>query len=81
MIAGYSLPSRLVTAFIASVIFSMFVIDVVGAGAQARLTYSLAHDNILPLAGFPRKAPQPDPDRGPWSRTASSAGSPNDMTP
>ena len=33
----------------------MFVIDVVGAGAQARLTYSLAHDNMLPLAGFPGK--------------------------
>ena len=55
MIAGSSLPSQLVTAFIASVIFSMFVIDVVGAGAQARLTYSPTHDNMLPLAGFPGK--------------------------
>ena len=55
VIAGYWLPSWLVTAFIAFVIFSMFAILVVGAGAQARLTYSLARDNMLPLSGFLRK--------------------------
>jgi len=41
VIAGYWLPSWLVKVFIAFVIFSMFAILVVGAGAQARLCYSL----------------------------------------
>jgi amino acid transporter len=51
-IAGYWLPSWLVKVFIAFVIFSMFAILVVGAGAQARLGYSLARDNMLPFSQF-----------------------------
>src|SRR5215813_11616288 len=54
-IAGYWLPSWLVKVFIAFVIFSMFAILVVGAGAQARLGYSLARDNMLPFSGQLRK--------------------------
>jgi amino acid transporter len=55
VIAGYWLPSWLVKVFIAFVIFSMFAILVVGAGAQARLVYSLARDNMLPFSGWLRK--------------------------
>ncbi len=55
LIAGYWLPSWLVKVFIAFVIFSMFAILVVGAGAQARLAYSLARDNMLPFSGQLRK--------------------------
>src|SRR5216683_2531148 len=40
VVAGYWLPSWLVKVFIGFVIFSMFAIIVVGAGAQARLVYS-----------------------------------------
>jgi amino acid transporter len=36
--------------FIAFVIFSMFAILVVGAGAQARLAYSMARDNMMPFS-------------------------------
>jgi amino acid transporter len=54
-IAGYWLPSWLVKVFIAFVIFSMFAILVVGAGAQARLAYSMARDNMLPWSRFLRK--------------------------
>jgi len=54
-IAGYWLPSWLVKVFIAFVIFSMFAILVVGAGAQARLAYSLARDNMLPFSKYLRK--------------------------
>ena len=54
-IAGYWLPSWLVKVFIAFVIFSMFAILVVGAGAQARLVYSLSRDNMLPFSGQLRK--------------------------
>jgi amino acid transporter len=54
-IAGYWLPSWLVKVFIAFVIFSMFAILVVGAGAQARLAYSLARDNMLPFSGALKK--------------------------
>src|SRR5215472_10046655 len=54
-IAGYWLPSWLVKVFIAFVIFSMFAILVVGAGAQARLCYSLARDNMLPFSGALRR--------------------------
>jgi amino acid transporter len=54
-IAGYWLPSWLVKVFIAFVIFSMFAILVVGAGAQARLAYSMSRDNMLPFSGFLRK--------------------------
>jgi amino acid transporter len=53
--AGYWLPSWLVTTFIAFVIFSMFAILVVGAGAQSRLAFSMARDNMLPFSGFLRK--------------------------
>jgi amino acid transporter len=55
LIAGYWLPSWLVKVFIAFVIFSMFAILVVGAGAQARLAYSLARDNMLPFSRQLRK--------------------------
>ncbi len=54
-IAGYWLPSWLVKVFIAFVIFSMFAILVVGAGAQARLGYSMARDNMLPFSRQLRK--------------------------
>src|SRR5499427_7555258 len=55
LIAGYWLPSWLVKVFIAFVIFSMFAILVVGAGAQARLAYSMSRDNMLPFSGTLRK--------------------------
>src|SRR6266851_8579796 len=55
VIAGYWLPSWLVKVFIAFVIFSMFAILVVGAGAQARLAFSLARDKMLPFSGAIRK--------------------------
>jgi amino acid transporter len=55
VIAGYWLPSWLVKVFIAFVIFSMFAILVVGAGAQARLAYSMARDNMLPVSGWLRR--------------------------
>jgi amino acid transporter len=54
-IAGYWLPSWLVKVFIAFVIFSMFAILVVGAGAQARLAYSMSRDNMLPFSGTLRR--------------------------
>ncbi len=54
-IAGYWLPSWLVKVFVAFVIFSMFAILVVGAGAQARLAYSMSRDNMLPFSGILRK--------------------------
>src|SRR5260370_2344034 len=55
VIAGYWLPSWLVKVFIAFVVFSMFAILVVGAGAQARLAYSMSRDNMLPFSGTLRK--------------------------
>ncbi len=58
VIAGYWLPSWLVKVFVAFVIFSMFAILVVGAGAQARLCYSLARDNMLPFSKHLRKVNQ-----------------------
>jgi amino acid transporter len=51
-IAQFWLPGWLVKVFIAFVIFSMFAILVVGAGAQARLAYSLARDNMLPFSSW-----------------------------
>jgi amino acid transporter len=54
-IASYWLPSWLVKVFIAFVIFSMFAILVVGAGAQARLAFSMSRDNMLPFSGSLRK--------------------------
>jgi amino acid transporter len=55
VIAGYWLPSWLVKVFVAFVIFSMFASLVVGTGAQARLAYSLARDNMLPFSGALRR--------------------------
>jgi amino acid transporter len=55
VIAGYWLPSWLVKVFVAFVIFSMFAILVVGAGAQARLAYSMARDNMMPISGLLKK--------------------------
>jgi len=54
-IAGYWLPGWLVKVFIAFVIFSMFAILVVGAGAQARLAYSMSRDNMLPFSKYLRR--------------------------
>jgi amino acid transporter len=54
-IAQYWMPSWLVKIFVAFVVFSMFSIAVVGCGAQARLVYSLARDNMLPFSGTLRK--------------------------
>jgi amino acid transporter len=54
-IAAYWLPSWLVKVFVAFVVFSMFAILVVGAGAQARLAYSLSRDNMLPFSGALRR--------------------------
>jgi amino acid transporter len=54
-IADYWLPSGLVKVFIAFVIFSMFAMLVVGAGAQARLAFSMSRDNMLPFSGALRK--------------------------
>jgi len=54
-IVGYWLPSWLVKVFVAFVVFSMFAILVVGAGAQARLAYSMSRDNMLPFSGSLRK--------------------------
>jgi amino acid transporter len=42
------LPTWLVKVFVAFVVFSMFAIAVVGAGAQSRLAYAMARDNMLP---------------------------------
>ena len=47
-IARFWLPTWLVKVFIAFVVFSMFAIAVVGAGAQSRLAYAMARDNMLP---------------------------------
>jgi amino acid transporter len=54
-IAGYWLPSWLVEVFVAFVSFSMFAILAVSLGAQARLVYSLARDNMLPFSSLLRK--------------------------
>ncbi len=54
-IAGYWLPSWLVKVFVAFVVFSMFAILVVGAGAQSRLVYSMSRDNMLPFSAQLRK--------------------------
>src|ERR1700756_1796089 len=54
-IAGYWLPSWLVKVFVAFVVFSMFAILVVGAGAQARLVFSMSRDNMMPFSGSLRK--------------------------
>jgi amino acid transporter len=54
-IAGYWLPSWLVKVFVAFVVFSMFAILVVGAGAQARLAFSMSRDNMLPFSRALRK--------------------------
>lgn len=54
-IAQFWLPPWLVKVFIAFVIFSMFAIAVVGAGAQSRLAFSMARDNMLPASRALRK--------------------------
>ena len=54
-IASYWLPSWLVKVFVAFVVFSMFAILVVGAGAQARLAFSMARDNMMPFSRVLRK--------------------------
>jgi amino acid transporter len=54
-IASYWLPSWMVKVFVAFVVFSMFSIGVVGCGAQARLAFSMARDNMLPVSGALRK--------------------------
>jgi amino acid transporter len=54
-VAGYWLPAWLVKTFVAFVVFCMFAIGVVGAGAQARLAYSMARDNMLPFSRYLKK--------------------------
>ena len=49
-IAQFWLPDWLVKVFVAFVVFSMFAIAVVGAGAQSRLAYAMARDNMLPAS-------------------------------
>ena len=49
-IASFWLPHWLVKVFIGFVIFSMFAIGVVGIGAQARLGFSMARDNMVPFS-------------------------------
>ena len=50
VIARFWLPHWLVKVFVAFVVFSMFAIAVVGAGAQSRLAYAMARDNMLPAS-------------------------------
>lgn len=54
-IAQFWLAGWVVKVFIAFVIFSMFAIAVVGAGAQSRLAFSMARDNMLPASGWLRR--------------------------
>lgn len=54
-IAEFWLPPWLVKVFIAFVVFSMFAIAVVGAGAQSRLAFSMARDNMLPASTHLRR--------------------------
>lgn len=49
-IAQFWLPHWLVKVFVGFVIFSMFAVVVVGSGAQARLGYSMARDNMVPFS-------------------------------
>ena len=49
-IASFWLPHWLVKVFIGFVVFSMFAIGVVGVGAQARLVFSMARDNMMPVS-------------------------------
>jgi amino acid transporter len=49
-IAQFWLPHWLVKVFVGFVIFSMFALVVVGSGAQARLGYSMARDNMVPFS-------------------------------
>jgi amino acid transporter len=49
-IAEFWLPYWVVKVFIGFVIFSMFALVVVGSGAQARLAYSMARDNMIPFS-------------------------------
>ena len=53
--AGYWLTPWVVKVFVALVVFSMFAILVVGAGAQARLVYSMARDNMMPASNALRR--------------------------
>jgi amino acid transporter len=54
-IASFWLPHWLVKVFIAFVVFSMFAIGVVGVGAQARLVFSMARDNMMPFSRHLKK--------------------------
>jgi amino acid transporter len=54
-IAQFWLPHWLVKVFVGFVVFSMFAIGVVGSGAQARLAYSMARDNMLPFSRYLKK--------------------------
>ncbi len=54
-IAGFWLPVWAVKVLVGLVVFSMFAILVVGSGAQARLAFSLARDNMLPFSPWLRK--------------------------
>jgi amino acid transporter len=54
-IAHYWLTPWLVKVFVAVVVFSMFAILVVGAGAEARLVYAMARDNMMPASRLLRR--------------------------
>jgi amino acid transporter len=54
-IAQFWLPHWLVKTFIGFVVFSMFAIGVVGIGAQSRLAFSMARDNMLPFSRYLKK--------------------------
>jgi amino acid transporter len=54
-IAQFWLPHWLVKVFVAFVVFSMFAIGVVGVGAQSRLAYSMARDNMMPFSTYLKK--------------------------
>ena len=54
-IASFWLPHWLVKVFIGFVVFSMFAIGVIGVGAQARLAFSMARDNMMPFSKHLKK--------------------------
>ena len=55
VIAQFWMTPWLVKVFVAFVVFSMFAIAVVGTGAQSRLMFSMARDNMLPASKTLRK--------------------------
>jgi amino acid transporter len=54
-ITGFWLPAWMVKVLVGFVVFSMMAILVVGTGAQARLAFSLARDNMVPFSKYLKK--------------------------